>query len=99
MPVHQRGGGTGQGFVGRLHSVTVMTVEPGYGGQKLMPEPLKKIRELKQRFPHILVEVDGGVNAGTAPFCVEAGADVLVAGSAIFSAADPAAAVGALASL
>ena len=51
----------------RLHSVTVMTVEPGYGGQKLMPEPLKKIRELKQRFPHILVEVDGGVNLETAP--------------------------------
>lgn len=73
----------------RLHSVTVMTVEPGFGGQKLMPEPLKKIRELKQRFPHILVEVDGGVNLETAPQCREAGADVLVAGTAVFGAERP----------
>ena len=73
----------------RLHSVTVMTVEPGFGGQKLMSEPLKKIRELKQRFPHILVEVDGGVTLETAPQCREAGADVLVAGTAVFGAERP----------
>lgn len=76
-------------FGEQLHHVTVMTVEPGFGGQKLMPEPLKKIRELKQRFPHILVEVDGGVNLETAPQCREAGADVLVAGTAVFGAERP----------
>lgn len=73
----------------KLHSVTVMTVEPGFGGQKLMTEPLKKIRELKRRFPHLLVEVDGGVNQETAAQCREAGADVLVAGTAVFGAEHP----------
>lgn len=76
-------------YLDRLYMTLVMTVEPGFGGQKLMPEPLKKIRELKQRFPHILVEVDGGVNLETAPQCREAGADVLVAGTAVFGAERP----------
>lgn len=74
----------------RLHSVIIMTVEPGFGGQKLQEEPLRKIRELKRRFPHILVEVDGGVNLETAPRCREAGADVLIAGTGVFRAEDPA---------
>ena len=51
----------------RLHCVTVMTVEPGFGGQKLMEGPLEKVRQLKERFPHLVVEVDGGVNEETAP--------------------------------
>lgn len=83
--------------------VLVMTVEPGFGGQKFMPSALDKLRWLKAereaRGLSYLLEVDGGVDAATAPLCVEAGADVLVAGSAVFGAADPAAAVGALASL
>ena len=74
-----------------------------FGGQKFQSSALRKLEALKAarkaRGLDFLLEVDGGVNAGTAPFCVEAGADILVAGSAIFSAADPAAAVGALASL
>lgn len=73
----------------RLHSVTIMTVEPGFGGQTMQKEPLEKIRELKQRFPHILVEVDGGVNFETAPLCREAGADVLIAGTGVFGAEKP----------
>lgn len=73
----------------RLHSVIVMTVEPGFGGQTLQEGPLSKIRELKQRFPHILVEVDGGVNLKTAPLCREAGADVLIAGTGVFKAERP----------
>ena len=80
-----------------------MSVEPGFGGQKFMPSALDKLRWLKAereaRGLSYLLEVDGGVDAATAPLCVEAGADVLVAGSAVFGAADPAAAVGALASL
>ena len=80
----------------RLHSVTIMTVEPGFGGQVLQREPLEKIRVLKERFPHLHLEVDGGVNAETARQVVEAGADVLVAGSAVYGAPDPAAAIAAL---
>ena len=72
-----------------LHSVTVMTVEPGFGGQTLKEAPLAKIRQLKQRFPHILVEVDGGVNYETASMCRDAGADVLIAGTAVFGAKNP----------
>ena len=83
--------------------VLLMSVNPGFGGQKFMPSALDKLRWLKAereaRGLSYLLEVDGGVDAATAPLCVEAGADVLVAGSAVFGAADPAAAVGALASL
>lgn len=75
----------------RLSQVTVMTVEPGFGGQSLIPEALKKIKAIKEAFSHLLVEIDGGVNRETLPLCREAGADVLVAGTAIFRAEDPAA--------
>ena len=80
----------------RLHSVTVMTVEPGFGGQKLMEGPLEKVRQLKERFPHLVVEVDGGVNEETAPLVRQAGADLLVAGTAVFRAERPAEAMARL---
>lgn len=90
-------------WLDRLDLVLVMSVEPGFGGQKFQSSALRKLEALKAereaRGLPFLLEVDGGVNAGTAPFCVEAGADVLVAGSAVFAAADPAAAVRALAAL
>ncbi|MDE6837513.1 MAG: ribulose-phosphate 3-epimerase [Acutalibacter sp.] len=73
----------------RLRQVTVMTVNPGFGGQKLMLDPLRKIFQLKYRFPRLLVEVDGGVNLETAPLCKAAGADILVAGTSVFQAEDP----------
>ena len=80
--------------------ILVMTVEPGYGGQKLIPECLDKIGEIKKRVAEmgkeILVEVDGGINAGNAATVRGAGADVLVAGSAVFGSPDRAAAVRAL---
>ena len=86
-----------------LDQILIMTVEPGFGGQKFMPSALDKLRWLKaekdRRGLKFLLEVDGGVDAATAPQCVAAGADVLVAGSAIFGAADPAAAVRAMAAL
>lgn len=72
----------------RLYMVTVMSVEPGFGGQKLMPETLLKVREIKKAFPHILVEVDGGVNRETLQLCRDAGVDILVAGTAVFAAKD-----------
>ncbi len=72
-----------------LAQATIMTVEPGFGGQKMIPEPLEKIFQLKARFPGILVEIDGGVNLETAPLCKAAGADILVAGTSVFRAEDP----------
>ena len=73
--------------------VLLMSVNPGFGGQSFIPETLRKIRELKAeinaRGLHTLIEIDGGVNPETAKQCIEAGADVLVAGSAVFRAPDP----------
>lgn len=90
-------------YLGVVDLILVMSVEPGFGGQKFMPSALDKLRWLKtekeRRGLRFLLEVDGGVDAATAPQCVAAGADVLVAGSAIYGAADPAAAVRALAAL
>lgn len=76
-------------YLEELYMVTVMTVEPGFGGQKLMPGPLNKVKELKALAPELLVEVDGGVNRETLALCRDAGVDVLVAGTAIFRAEDP----------
>ena len=90
-------------WLDQLDLVLVMSVEPGFGGQKFQASALYKLEALKKereaRGLSFLLEVDGGVNAETAPFCVEAGADVLVAGSAVFAAADPGAEVRALAAL
>ena len=72
--------------------VLVMSVEPGFGGQKFMPNSLPKLRALKAEAERqglsIELEIDGGINAETAPLAVEAGATVLVAGNYIFSAED-----------
>ena len=77
--------------------VLVMTVEPGFGGQAFMPEQLPKIRALKEMLgklnPGCEIEVDGGIAPETAPLVTEAGANVLVAGSAVFSKPDRAAAI------
>lgn len=74
--------------------VLLMSVNPGFGGQSFIPETLVKIRQLRSeihsRGLETLIEVDGGVNPDTAKLCIEAGADVLVAGSAVFKAPDPA---------
>lgn len=73
--------------------VLVMSVEPGFGGQSFMPSAADKIELLRAEANRIgrtdlLIEVDGGITAETAPLCTRAGADVLVAGSAVFCAAD-----------
>ncbi|WVQ85940.1 ribulose-phosphate 3-epimerase [Cryptococcus sp. DSM 104549] len=67
----------------------VMTVRPGHGGQKFMPECLEKVKDLRERFPEKHIQVDGGVGAGNACQCAQAGSNVLVAGTAIFGAKDP----------
>lgn len=80
--------------------VLVMTVEPGYGGQSYIPACGEKVavlrKEIDRRGAQILIEVDGGIHQGTAPLVKEAGADVLVAGSAVFGKPDYAAAINAL---
>ena len=80
--------------------VLLMSVNPGFGGQKFIPATLPKIRRLKELIreirPDCLIEIDGGVNAQTAPLCADAGADVLVAGNAVFGAPDRAAAIRSL---
>lgn len=77
-----------------IYSITVMTVQPGFGGQSFMPEALEKIPELRKMFPKALIELDGGVNMTTLPQCTCA--DILVAGTAVFGAEDPAAAIAQL---
>lgn len=75
-----------------LDMVLLMSVNPGFGGQKFIPRSLKKVRDLRnliiENGSHALIEVDGGVNLETGRLLAEAGADVLVAGSAIFKAPD-----------
>jgi len=68
--------------------VLVMSVNPGFGGQQFIEQAVSKIRELRSMRDDLLIEVDGGINAETAKLCVEAGADVLVAGSYIFGSRD-----------
>ena len=64
-----------------------MSVEPGFGGQSFMPEMMEKVKVLRPKFPG-LISVDGGIGTGNASQALEAGADILVAGSAIFGKAD-----------
>jgi len=64
--------------------VNVMTVEPGFGGQRFIPSSPDKIRRIRQMLPALEIEVDGGIDAESAPLAVEAGATVVVAGSSIF---------------
>ena len=84
----------------RVDLVLVMTVEPGFGGQRFMADMLPKIRTLRGWIQEwglsCELEVDGGVDAETAPLCIDAGANVLVAGSAVFRKADRAAAIRAI---
>ena len=90
-------------FLDQLDLVLVMSVEPGFGGQAFMPSALEKLRffakECAARGRSIWLEVDGGVDEATAPACVAAGANLLVAGSAVFGRANLAAAVQTLKNL
>ncbi|TDS17454.1 ribulose-phosphate 3-epimerase [Sphingobacterium paludis] len=80
-----------------LDLVCIMSVNPGFGGQKFIPQTYTKIKELRELAanvnPALLIEIDGGVGTGNAAALLDAGADVLVAGSSVFGAADPIVAV------
>ncbi|MCJ1268690.1 RIBULOSE-phosphate 3-epimerase [Lobaria immixta] len=73
--------------------VLVMTVPPGFGGQKFMASVLPKVRALREKYPDLNIEVDGGLAESTVDQAAEAGANVIVAGSAVFGAKDPAAVI------
>ena len=79
-------------YLPKCDMVLVMTVEPGFGGQKFMADMMPKLRRLRQMLdeinPGCILEVDGGVDSATCALCKENGAEVLVAGSAYFKAAD-----------
>ena len=79
-------------YLEKCDMVLIMTVEPGFGGQKFMADMMPKMKKIRQMLdevnPSCLVEVDGGVDATTCQLCKENGAEVLVAGSAYFKAVD-----------
>ena len=81
-------------IIGEVDMVLLMSVNPGFGGQKFIENTLKKVRDLRALMERTgaspLIEVDGGVNLDTGRRLVEAGADMLVAGNAVFGAPDPA---------
>lgn len=90
-------------YLDKLDLVLIMGVEPGFGGQKFLPQTPERVAAVAKacaaRNLHPVIQVDGGINAQTAPLCVEAGANNLVMGSALFGANDPAEVVRAVKSL
>ena len=73
-----------------LDMVLIMSVHPGKGGQKYIPDVMPKARRLRDAYPHLTIQVDGGLNTETVKHAAAAGANVIVAGSAVFKADDPA---------
>lgn len=84
-------------IIADIDLVLIMSVNPGFGGQKFIPQALEKVKKLKKMITDsgspALIEVDGGVTLDNAPTLVAAGADVLVAGNTVFSSPDPAATI------
>ena len=79
-------------FINEVEMILIMTVEPGFGGQKFMADMMPKVQEVRRYIdamnPQCELEVDGGVDPKTAPICIHSGANVLVAGSAVYKAED-----------
>lgn len=83
-------------MVENIDLALVMSVHPGFAGQTFIPGVLEKVRDLRRRFPDLMIQMDGGIDANTAPMCIGAGANNLVAASFIFGAKDRAAAIAIL---
>ena len=87
-------------FIDQVEMVLIMTVEPGFGGQKFMADMMPKVQQVRRYIdamnPSCELEVDGGVDVNTAPICIHSGANVLVAGSAVYKAEDIPARIAAL---
>lgn len=92
-----------QDIITELHMVLLMSVNPGFGGQKFIDNTINKVRRLKAMIDEkgckTLIEIDGGVNMHTGKLLADAGADVLVAGSAVFKSEDPISMISKLSSL
>jgi ribulose-phosphate 3-epimerase len=80
-------------LVDKVDMVLVMTVEPGFGGQKFMVDMMPKVAALREAFPTLDIEVDGGLGPSTIDAAAKAGANMIVAGSSVFQASDPALAI------
>ena len=80
-------------YRGLFDMILIMSVEPGFGGQAFIESSVEKIKTAKKLFPDVLVEVDGGINKDTAKKVIDAGVDVIVAGSAIMNVKDRKAAI------
>lgn len=74
--------------IGDIDLVLIMSVEPGFGGQKFLSSVLEKVKVLRKKFPELMIQIDGGIDVQTAKLALEAGANNLVAGSAVFGAKD-----------
>ncbi|MBI1813287.1 ribulose-phosphate 3-epimerase [Candidatus Peregrinibacteria bacterium] len=79
-----------------LDLVLILSVHPGYSGQAFLPDALEKVRSLRSRLPDLMIQMDGGITVENAGLCIEAGADNLVAASAVFGAPDRAKAIAEL---
>ena len=75
--------------VDKVDLILVMSVEPGYCGQSFHEASIERVRNYKEKYPDKLIEVDGGVSTSNSKKLIEAGADILVAGSAVFNSEDP----------
>lgn len=76
-------------YAALVDTVLIMTVEPGFGGQKFMGDMMPKVRYLRQNYPSLNIEVDGGVGPDTIQECAEAGANMIVSGSAVVKSKHP----------
>ncbi len=71
-------------FIKQLDLVLIMTVNPGFGGQEFLNESVDKIKQLREKYKDVNIEVDGGINLETAPKVIKAGVNILAVGTAIF---------------